>query len=69
MAPMDAILIVFNVDIAFACHFVTPHPPALKSTCGIGFVSKNLSKMVDNSASYPFNSWCIDRLCKATEPS
>ena len=35
--------------------------------CGIGYASKNLYKMVGNSASYPFNSWCIGRLWRAIE--
>ena len=38
----------------------TLHPH--KSACGIGVVSKKLSKMAGSSASYSFNSWCIDRL-------
>ena len=59
-------LTIFNVDVALACHFVTPHPlPTLspyRSANGIGYTSKKLSKMVGKSAGYPFNSWCIDKL-------
>ena len=51
-------LVVFSVDIALA-HFVDPLHP-YRSACGIGYASKKLSKMVGNSASYPFNSWCIN---------
>ena len=55
---------VFSVDITFACHFMAPHPPHLhpyKSACGIGYASIKLYKMVGNSTSYPFKSWCMDR--------
>ena len=56
-------LAVLNLDVAFACHFVATHPPPPYSNAsGIGYASKKLSKMVDNSACYPLNSWLIDRL-------
>ena len=55
-------LVVFSVDIAFAHCFVAPTLHPYRSACGIGHTSKKLFKMVGNSATYPFNSWCIDRL-------
>ena len=56
-------LAVFDVDVAFACHFVVPinGPHLCRSARDVGYSSEN-SKMAGNSASYPFNSWCIDRL-------
>ena len=63
MAPMDAIWLVL---VNFAHHFVATHlPPTLppyRSATGIGYTSKKLSKMVENSVSYSANSWWIDRL-------
>ena len=47
-------LAVFSVNIVLACHFMTLHP--YRNACGIDYASKKLSKMVGNSASYPFNS-------------
>ena len=51
---------VFTTDIAFAHHFVAPClPPILppyRSASGIGYASKNLSKMAGNTASYPVYS-------------
>ena len=55
-------LAVFSLDVAFSCHFVTlvaTHLPPHSHPIGIGYT---LSKMVHNSASYPRNSWLIDRL-------
>ena len=64
MTPVDAIwLFLVKSDIAFARHFMATHPPPTLPPCrsagGIDFPSK---KMVGYSASYPFNSWCIDRI-------
>ena len=42
-------------------HFPTLHPYR-RNACSIGYASKNYLTMADNSANYPFNSWCIDRL-------
>ena len=56
----------FSEDIAFARHFVASHPPPIlppsRSATDIGYISKKLSKMAGNSASYSLNSWRIDRL-------
>ena len=51
---------VYSVDVAFASHFVALHHPVLVVL--VMLVKNNVSKMAGNSASYPFNSWCIDRL-------
>ena len=48
----------------------SPQPPTLhpyKSAYGIGYASEKLSKMVGNSATYPFNSWWRERLRIAIE--
>ena len=46
--------------LAFAHHFVAPHPPhtlpPYTSASSIGYASKKLSKMVGNLASYPVYS-------------
>ena len=51
----------FSEDIAFACHFVATCPsptlPPYRSVSGIGYVSKQLSKMAGNLASYSPNNW------------
>ena len=50
-------LAIFSVDVALACHFVAPYPPTLllyRSASGIGYTSKQLSKMAGNSASYQY---------------
>ena len=63
MAPMGH-LVVFSVDVALAHHIVANYLPTLlpyRSASDIGYASKRLSKMVANSASYPLNSWRIDR--------
>ena len=62
MAPMDAILLVsFSEYGAFARHFVaTRSPPTIplyRSATGIGYASKELSKMAENLVSYLPNSW------------
>ena len=52
MVPNDAILL-FSVLTELANHFMTshyPHPPLLRSICGIGYASKNVSKTAGNSA-------------------
>ena len=48
-------LAVFSEDVAFARHFIAPHPP-YRSTSGVCYASKKLSKMTGNSASYPVYS-------------
>ena len=54
-------LAVFSVDVAFSMpHHAHSHPYG--SACGINYGSEKLSEMVGNLASYPFSSWCIDRL-------
>ena len=56
-------LVAFSVDVAFAMpHHLYFHP--YESGCGIYIenASEKPAKMVSNLASYPFNSWCIDRL-------
>ena len=50
----------FNPPLCGSPPLPVLHP--CRSTCGIGVASKKLSKMVGNSASYPFNSLCMDRL-------
>ena len=64
-------LTVFSFDGVF--HTATWLPilyPYIR-TCGIGYVSKKLSKVVGNLASYvrsySFNSWSVDRAWIATE--
>ena len=62
MALMDAVWLAgFSEDVAFAHHSVTaPSPPTFppcRSASGIHYASKQLSKLVDNSASYLLNSW------------
>ena len=56
----------YSEEVAFARHFVASHPPSTLPTCrsatDIGYTSKKLSKMMENSASYSPNSWWIDRL-------
>ena len=56
----------FSENVACARHFVASHPPPTlqpcRSTTDIGYTSKKLSKMMENSASYSPNSWWIDRL-------
>ena len=37
-------------------------PPPTSTVCGIGYTGVKLSKMASNSASYPFDNWCINRL-------
>ena len=54
-------LAVFSVNVAFAM----PHHPHFypyDSACGIEYANEKLSKMAGNLASYPFNSWYMDRL-------
>ena len=41
--------------------------PPCKGVSGIGYTGKELSKMVGSSASYPLNSWWIDKLQIAIE--
>ena len=55
MAPMDTIWL-FSVHTLWLP--ITLHP--YRNACGIGYTIKKLSKMAGNSASYPFNNWCID---------
>ena len=57
MTPLDAIW-VFSVLMQSLWLPITLHP--YRSASGIGqyTYSKNYQKMVGNSASYPFNSWC-----------
>ena len=59
-------LAVFSEDLAFAHHFMATGPPPTLQPCssasGIDYPSKKLSKMAGYSASYPFNSWWIDRV-------
>ena len=66
MAPTDTIwLFSFSFDGVFACHFVAPTTPVSIPTDVFAVLPtpvKNLSKMADINTSYPFNSWCIDRL-------
>ena len=58
-------LAVFSFDRGLACHFMAPNPlHPYRSACGISYASKQLA---GNSATYPFNSWSIDRLWIATE--
>ena len=62
MTPMESFP-CFSKDVAFACHFVaTLLPPpfnvSYKSASGIGYISKKLSKMAGNPASYPVYSRC-----------
>ena len=38
-----------------------PHLHPYRSACGIGYASIKIYKMAGNSASYPFNSQCMDR--------
>ena len=49
-------LAAFSVDIAFVCHFMTPHYPSIP--IGTLVVFGYPVKTVGNSASYPFS---IDR--------
>ena len=56
-------LTIFGIDVAFVHHLVaTCLPPPCRSASGIGYTIKNLSSMSGNSASYPLNSWWIDKL-------
>ena len=58
-------LAIFRVDVPFAHHFMAPTTPTLHpyiKTYSIGYACEKLPKMVGNLASYPFNSWYIDRL-------
>ena len=59
-------LAVFSINITFTHHFVAPHhpPPSIHmgELVALAMPVKKLSKMVGNTASYPFNSWCIDRI-------
>ena len=61
----------FSEVITFAGHFVATQLPSTlptyRSTTGIGYASKILSKMAGNSTSYAPNSWWIDRLQIAIE--
>ena len=66
LMPFDCFYFTCSLNPPF--HGSPPLPPPYRSACGIGVASKTLSKMADNSASYSFNSLCIDRLCTATEP-
>ena len=67
MAPMDAIWLVLlrhSLCPPLYGYLPTPIPtlPPYRSATGIGYVSKKLSKMAGNSASYSPNSGWIDRL-------
>ena len=69
MAPIDAIYLFFNVNIC-SHHFVAPHhPPPFTPVEVLVVLAMPIkrSKMMCNSASYPFNSWCIERLWIAIE--
>ena len=59
-------LAVYSVDVAFAYHFMAtcliPALPPYRSTSGIDYASKKLSKMMGNSTSCPLNNWRIDRI-------
>ena len=58
-------LAVLSLYVAFSFHFMTiylPPPSSYRSANGFGFVSKKLSKMTGNLASYLLNNWWIDRL-------
>ena len=60
-------LVVFSIDMAFACHFVDPHYLPLSIPKGVlavvaTLVKKYLKLWEFQLATHPFNSWCIDRL-------
>ena len=58
-------LSVFNLDVSFTHHFLATYLTAPSHPIGVLVILDmpvNLSKMVGNSASYPLNSWLIDRL-------
>ena len=64
MAPVDAIF-CFSEDVAFPYHFMATRPlpilPPCRRASDIGYTSKNLTKMADNSASFTLNSCGKDR--------
>ena len=55
----------FSEIVTFASHFVATCPPPTlppyRNATGIGYASKQLPKVVGNSAGYASNSWWIDR--------
>ena len=56
----------FSEDLALAYHFVAicPSPilPPYRSTIGVGYASRKLSKMAENSACFSTNSRWIDKI-------
>ena len=57
MAPLDVIWLVLVKTYALPATWWLPTLPSSRSASGITYASKNLSKMVGNSASYLLNSW------------
>ena len=58
MAPMDAIwLVLVKTEPLPTTSWLPAHPPPCGNATGIGYASKNLSKMAGNLASYSPNSW------------
>ena len=65
MTPMDAIwLVLVRHSLYLPLHGYPPAPTLspCRSATGIGYASKDLSKIVVNSDSCSPNSWWIDRL-------
>ena len=61
MAPMDAIFF-FAVQMWHLPNNSWLILAPYKSAGGIGYASTELSKIAGNSASYPLNTWQIDRV-------
>ena len=59
-------LVLFSVDVAFTLHLVAPHHPLLSNPIGVLIVLAMPVKVAQLST-YPFNSWCIDRVWIAIE--